>query len=277
MCKPPTPLITIASLLQCPPPPPPPTLQLLALGYILVPIFAYNQAWLVLVYALFMLTVATSEASARSQYTYTGEASAFADPTPSAMYEEGFSSLGANNAWSHIGRTEYQVEKLSTCVSCSTCFLQPVWVCVLNSLSSAKSLSAKHMSSDIIAKDVKTVRPTHACKATTHFRGDTLGGGFQQCTMYQSERYILSHACWCTRLRTLSWLQSPLASYPAGNFTPLLCFQFQRDPHATKHDSQTPNAFASGQKMCQNGWRRSDAICERKRIDCSKHATAPYW
>lgn len=40
-------------------------MQLTALGYILVPIFEYNQWWLVLLYALFMLAVAAAEAISR--------------------------------------------------------------------------------------------------------------------------------------------------------------------------------------------------------------------
>ena len=46
-------------------------MQLTLLGYILVPIFTYNQWWLVLVYACFMLYVGCLEASQRPAYSYT--------------------------------------------------------------------------------------------------------------------------------------------------------------------------------------------------------------
>lgn len=45
--------------------------QLTLLGYILVPIFTYNQWWLVLLYASFMLYVGCLEASQRPAYSYT--------------------------------------------------------------------------------------------------------------------------------------------------------------------------------------------------------------
>ncbi|KAK9862423.1 hypothetical protein WJX84_010314 [Apatococcus fuscideae] len=47
-------------------------LQLLALGYILGPIFAYNTWWLVLSYSFIMLLVGNYEACARPAYSYTG-------------------------------------------------------------------------------------------------------------------------------------------------------------------------------------------------------------
>ena len=46
-------------------------MQLTLLGYILVPIFTYNQWWLVLLYACFMLYVGCLEASQRPAYSYT--------------------------------------------------------------------------------------------------------------------------------------------------------------------------------------------------------------
>lgn len=46
-------------------------LQLLALGYILGPIFAYNTWWLVLGYSFIMLLVGNYEACARPAYSYT--------------------------------------------------------------------------------------------------------------------------------------------------------------------------------------------------------------
>lgn len=46
--------------------------QLTALGYILVPIFEYNQWWLVLLYALFMLAVAAAEAISRPAVAFDG-------------------------------------------------------------------------------------------------------------------------------------------------------------------------------------------------------------
>ena len=45
-------------------------MQLTLLGYILVPIFTYNQWWLVLLYACFMLYVGCLEASQRPAYSY---------------------------------------------------------------------------------------------------------------------------------------------------------------------------------------------------------------
>jgi len=50
-------------------------IQLTLLGYILVPIFTYNQWWLVLLYASFMLYVGCLEASQRPAYSYTVGAS----------------------------------------------------------------------------------------------------------------------------------------------------------------------------------------------------------
>ncbi|CAK0785180.1 hypothetical protein CVIRNUC_008386 [Coccomyxa viridis] len=47
-------------------------IQLTLLGYILVPIFTYNQWWLVLLYACFMLYVGCLEASQRPAYSYAG-------------------------------------------------------------------------------------------------------------------------------------------------------------------------------------------------------------
>ena len=46
-------------------------IQLTLLGYILVPIFTYNQWWLVLLYACFMLYVGCLEAAQRPAYSYT--------------------------------------------------------------------------------------------------------------------------------------------------------------------------------------------------------------
>ncbi len=46
-------------------------IQLTLLGYILVPIFTYNQWWLVLLYACFMLYVGCLEAAQRPAYCYT--------------------------------------------------------------------------------------------------------------------------------------------------------------------------------------------------------------
>ena len=46
-------------------------IQLTLLGYILVPIFMYNQWWLVLLYACFMLYVGCLEAAQRPAYSYT--------------------------------------------------------------------------------------------------------------------------------------------------------------------------------------------------------------
>jgi ABC-type iron transport system FetAB permease component len=44
--------------------------QLSVLGYILVPIFVYDKWWLVLIYAVFMLMVASLEAVQRPSYTF---------------------------------------------------------------------------------------------------------------------------------------------------------------------------------------------------------------
>ena len=58
-------------------------IQLTLLGYILVPIFTYNQWWLVLLYACFMLYVGCLEASQRPAYSYAVSAlpASFADVT----------------------------------------------------------------------------------------------------------------------------------------------------------------------------------------------------
>lgn len=44
--------------------------QLSLLGYILVPIFQYNQAWMVAAYATFMLLVSAAEAIARPTFGF---------------------------------------------------------------------------------------------------------------------------------------------------------------------------------------------------------------
>ncbi|GIL79763.1 hypothetical protein Vretifemale_9065 [Volvox reticuliferus] len=46
--------------------------QLSLLGYILVPIFTYDKWWLVLLYAVFMLLIASLEAVQRPSYTFQG-------------------------------------------------------------------------------------------------------------------------------------------------------------------------------------------------------------
>lgn len=44
--------------------------QLSLLGYILVPIFTYDKWWLVLMYSMFMLLIASFEAVQRPSYTF---------------------------------------------------------------------------------------------------------------------------------------------------------------------------------------------------------------
>ena len=44
--------------------------QLSLLGHVLVPIFTYDRWWLVLLYAAFMLVVASLEAVQRPGYTF---------------------------------------------------------------------------------------------------------------------------------------------------------------------------------------------------------------
>ena len=46
------------------------TIQLTILGYILVPIFTYDKWWLVMLYAMFMITVAGAEAISRPSAAY---------------------------------------------------------------------------------------------------------------------------------------------------------------------------------------------------------------
>ena len=66
------PRLTTFPTSKFPPPKPSVVLQLSILGYILVPIFSINKAWLSCLYMVFMLLVATIESVSRPAQTYEG-------------------------------------------------------------------------------------------------------------------------------------------------------------------------------------------------------------